>query len=226
MAIATSTAIALGLAAASAGASYYNTQRTAKNTDQALATQIRNQGTKQRQANARVDTEVDHLKASTAEKSRREGLDSYLQALLANRAKLHAGLGGEIGSQAFQRASANAATGVDQYANDSADLMARMDAPGQQRQDEAFGYGRAATDISLIAREAAGQNFIDQLMVDRARRRNPWLDALSAGLSGAAGAAGSGGLSGFGNSSLVSGALRSGTGVNTINNGLSLANYA
>lgn len=219
MAIATSTALALGLAAASAGASYLNTQRTARNTDRALAEQIRNQGTKQRQVNTRVDTEVDRLKGSTAEKSRREGLDSYLQALLTNRAKLHSGLGGEIGSQAFQRVSADAAAGVNQYAGDTAGLMARMDAPGQQRRDEAFGYGRLATDIGLISREAQGQNFIDQLLVQRAQRRNPWLDALSAGLQGAAGAGlGSGGA---GVGSIGSGAAGIGSGFgSTISGGL------
>jgi hypothetical protein len=188
MALATSTAIALALAAASAGTSYYNTQRTAKNADQAMATQIRNQGAKQRQADAKVNDEVTKLGQSTAEKSRREGLDSYMQALLAGKSKLHEGLGGDYGSKAFQQGADRANANVDQYAGDTAGLLARMDAPGQQRQDEAFGYGRLATDLGLIGREAQGQNFIDQLLVQRASRRNPWLDALSAGLGGAASA--------------------------------------
>jgi hypothetical protein len=73
---------------------------------------------------------------------------------------------------------------VRQYANDTAGLMAGIDAPGLQRQGEGFGYGRLATDINLLGRESQGNNFIDELMVNIARRRNPGLDAAAALLSG------------------------------------------
>lgn len=188
MAIATATAIALALAAASAGTSYYNTVQTQKRSDKALATQIRNQGAKQRMADGKVNEEVDRLKGSTAEDSRKKGLDSYMMSLLANRSKLHEGLGGDVGSKTFRADSAAAGENVDAYAGDTAGLMARMDAPGQQRQQEAFGYGKLGTDLGLIGREASGQNFIDQLLVQRASRRSPWMDALAAGLSGASSA--------------------------------------
>lgn len=191
MAIATSTAIALALAAAAAGTSYYNTQNTAKKQDNALATQLRGQGDKQRKADAKVNAEVERLKGSTAEESRRKGLDSYSQALRQGKHKLESGLTPNFGSDAFRADSAEAAQGVQRYGADTAGLLARMDAPSQQRQAEAFGYGNLATDLNLIGREAQGQNFLDELRL-RAVRRNAGLDAAASFMGGMAGGIGSG----------------------------------
>ena len=44
--------------------------------------------------------------------------------------------------------------------------MARIEAPRLQRQGEAFDYGRLATDIDGLSREAAGQSFIDGIVDD------------------------------------------------------------
>lgn len=197
MAIATSTAIALALAAASAGAQYYNTTQTNKRTDNALAGQIRNQGEKQKQADAKVNEEVASLQKSRSEESRVKSLDSYMDTLRKGRGKLEAGLTPNIGSDAFRADSAAAAQGVEDFAGDRAGLMARIDAPTMQRQQEAFGYGNLGTDLNLISREASGQNFLDELRVKRASQRNAGLDALSAFLGGAAGgmAGGAGGTS-------------------------------
>lgn len=179
-------ALPLLLAAGSAGLSYVNTRNTAKREDQALATQIRNQGDKQRKVDSRVNEEVTKLQGSTAEKSRKEGLDSYMQALLTNKAKTQNGLNPGFGSKAFQADAREAGADVNAYADETAGLMSRIDAPGQQRQDEAFGYGKLATDVGLLSREARGQNFLDELRV-RNVRRNPGMDALSSFLGGAAG---------------------------------------
>lgn len=194
MAIATTTAIALALAAAAAGTSYYNTQQTAKRQDNALATQLRNQSGKQKQADAKVNAEVEALKSSTAEASRQKTQAQYMDTLRQGKAKVTAGLTPNIGSDAFKQDSAAASQGVQDYGAHAADLMARIDAPSQQRQSEAFGYGNLATDLNLIQRDAQGQNFLDELRL-RGVRRNAGLDALSTFLGGAAGgvSAGAGG---------------------------------
>lgn len=191
MALTTAAALALALTAASAGAQYYNTQKTAKRTDNALADQIRNQSAKQRQADAKVNAEVADLAQSRSDEHRAQSLDSYMDVLRKGRGKLEAGLTPTVGSDVFKAGSANAAQDVQDFAGDRAGLMARIDAPTLQRQDEAFGYGRLGTDIDLIKREAAGQNWLDSLRVKRASQRNAGLDALSSLLGGAAGAAGS-----------------------------------
>ena len=75
--------------------------------------------------------------------------------------------------------------------------------------------GKAATDLSLIGREADGQAYLDKLKYDRIRR-NPWLDALSEVGMAYAGAKmptggfsfgrGAGGISGAAGSKLSGGA--------------------
>lgn len=187
MAYATSTYVALALAAAAAGAQYYNTQSTARKQDNSLAMQIRNQGDKQRQADERVGEEVEKMQGSTAEASRREALDGYIAALRKGKGTLESGLTGGFGSDAFRSDSAQAANDVNYYGQRTAGLMSRIDAPAMQRQGEAFGYGRLATDLGLIGREARGQNFLDELRL-RAIRRNPNIDLFSSLASAASGA--------------------------------------
>lgn len=196
MALATSTIIALALAAAAAGTSYYNTQQTAKRTDNALADQIRNQGKKQGEADAKVNDEVAKLKASRSEDERQKSLAGYLDTLRKGKGELEAGLTPNFGSAAFQQDAANDAAGVEQFASNRAGLLARMDAPLDQRRGEGYDYGNLATDLGLIGREAQGQNFLDELNVKRKSRRNAGLDALSSFLGGAAGGVSSMGGSG------------------------------
>ena len=186
MAVATSTIIALALAAAAAGTSYYNTQQTAKRTDSALADQIRNQGKKQGEADAKVNEEVAKLKASRSEDERQKSLSGYLDTLRKGKGELEAGLTPNFGSATFQQDAANDAAGVEQFAQNRAGLLARMDAPLDQRRGEGYDYGQLATDLGLIGREAQGQNFLDELNVKRKSRRNAGLDALSSFLGGAA----------------------------------------
>lgn len=187
MAIATTTAIALALAAAAAGTSYYNTQKTTKNADNALALQIRNQGKKQGEADAKVNSEVDKLKASNSADERAKSLAGYLDTLKTGKQQLEAGLTPNYGSAAFQADAAKSAQGVEDFAANRAGLLSRMDAPIDQRRGEGYDYGRLSTDLGLIGREASGQNFLDELNVKRKSQRNAGLDALSALLGGAAG---------------------------------------
>lgn len=190
MALSTGTMLALGLAAASAGAQYYNTERTARKQDSALAESLRGQGQRQREADSKVAEEVGKIEGSTAEQARREALDGYVNALRSRRGKIQAGLTPDFGSDRFREDAAAAAAGTEDYAQRNAALMSRIDAPAMQRQDEAFSQGRLATDLSLIGRESRGQSFIDDLRL-RAIRRNPRIDLLAGLLGAGAGAAAS-----------------------------------
>jgi hypothetical protein len=188
-------AVGVGLALAAGGAyvSHENTVDTNRRTDNALAKQILNQSLKQREADRKVNEQVETLEGSTAADERAKRLDDYMQTLRASRGNLESGLTPNIGSSAFRADAANDANDVMQYAGDTAGLMARIDAAGLQRQGEAFGYGNLATDLSLIGREAQGQNWLDELRVKRAARRNAGKDALAAFLGGAGSAVGSAG---------------------------------
>ena len=177
--------VGLGLAAAAAGAQAHNTRQTAKRQDQQAATGIRQQGVRQQAADAKVAEQVAALEGSSAADDRARRNDDYLAGLRRNRSGMQAGLTPSIGSAAFRQDSARAAEDVQTEAERTAGLMARIDAPAMQRQSEAFGYGNLATDIGLIGRQAAGDEFMNGLRL-RSIRRNPWIDA-AAQVSGAYG---------------------------------------
>lgn len=188
MAIATSTAIALALAAAAAGGTYYNTQNTAKRQDEAAADSIRNQSLLQKKADTQVNDTVQKLQGSTSADANAQRLDDYMNVLRANKGKQDNGLTPSIGSQTFQTDSANRAAGSNDYAAKTAGLMARMDAPGIQRQQEGFDYGNLSTDLGLIKRDSQGQSFLDQLRLNGIRR-NAKIDLASSLAASGAGAA-------------------------------------
>lgn len=191
MAMATSTAIALALAAASAGAQYYNTKKTEGRQDAQAAAGIRQQGEKQKQADAKVAAEVERMKASTAEDERARSLSQFMDTL--RRSKGQAEVGG-VGGEAYREAANEATTGVADYGSRMAGLLSRIDAPTAQRQGEAFGYGRLGTDLDLIGREAAGDNFINELRL-RGIRRNAGIDLAAGLLAAGSGAVGGGAAS-------------------------------
>ncbi|MEN5115842.1 hypothetical protein ABE488_00695 [Luteimonas sp. TWI662] len=164
--------------AAAAGAQQYNTTRTANRQDAQAAAGIRQQGVRQQEADNRVHEQVAAMEGSTAADERAQRLDEYLTGLRRNRPSIESGLTPNVGSAAFRGDSARAAGDVQDYATRAAGLLSRIDAPAMQRQGEAFDYGRLATDIGLIGRQSAGDQFISDLRL-RAIRRNPWIDAAS-----------------------------------------------
>ena len=178
--------IAAGLAAASAGTQYVNTEHTASRQDQAAAQAIRNQGQLQKKANADVNKAVAKVADSNSADARNGRLNDYMTQLRKNRSQVQAGSEPIIGSQTFRTDAAQAGNDANKYAATTAGLMASMDAPQIQRRNEGFDYGRLATDLALVGRQSRGQNFLDQLRL-RNIRRNPELDLASGLMSAAAG---------------------------------------
>lgn len=183
------TEVLVGLAASAiaGGLQYENTRRTTNRQDAQAAQGIQRQGVKQRQADARVDSEVQKLAASTADDERRQRLGDYMQTIQRSKAGMTEGLAPPVGGDAFKADAAKAMDGIQSVMGDRAGLMARIDAPGMQRQGEAFGFGNLATDIQKISRESKGDDFINELRM-RAIRRNPWLDIASSAVGAAGGA--------------------------------------
>lgn len=185
--------IPLALSAASAGMTAYNTNKTAKREDRALADSIRNQSMKQRQADARTAAELQKMQGSTSRDEEAQRMNQYSEQIRRNRAGLKGGLG-TVGGKDFAADAAAAGGLVESYAGETGNLMAQVDAPGMQRQNEAFGFGDLATDINLLQRESRGQAYIDELR-RRTIKRNPWLD-MAAGLTSAAAGSMAGGMGG------------------------------
>lgn len=190
MAIATSTAIALALAAAAAGTEYYNTEQTAHRQDQQAAQSILDQTNIQKKANARVQQTIQQVQGSNAADARAQRLGQYMQTLNQAKARTTAGLTNPVvGGQAFQADSAAAANQAENYGEQTAGLLSRIDAPAVQRQQEGFDYGQLATDLGALQSQSAGQAFLDRLK-QASIRRNAKLDLAAGLMSAGAGAVG------------------------------------
>lgn len=187
--------IPIAIMAAGALAQQSETERVTRKQDEATAQGLLNQSKRQQEADRRVSDEVATVAASTAADERAQRLGQYMTQLQRGRRQAVAGLESPIGGTTFQADTGAARAGADAAAQNTAGLMARIDAPQLQRQGEAFGYGRLATDIDMAARESRGQQFIDQMRL-RAIRRRPEVDLL-AGLASSAGGAMAGGGGGM-----------------------------
>ncbi|WP_414497721.1 hypothetical protein [Stenotrophomonas maltophilia] len=183
--------IPIAIALAGTAAQQAETQRVERKQDQETAQGLLNQSRRQQEADRRVNDEIAQLETSTADAARNDRLGQYMQQLQRGRKQAVAGLGGPIGGATFQADAGAARAGADNAAATTAGLMSRIDAPQLQRQQEAFGYGKLATDLDMEARASRGQQFIDQLRLRQIRRR-PEVDLL-AGLATAAGGSMAGG---------------------------------
>lgn len=213
MALATSTIIGLAVAAAAAAGKAYQTHEVQKDQDASLAKDIRNQGDKRREAEAKTNAEIERLKLSSSEDERAGKLAMYTDAIRKHGVDSTRGLDGANGGADFQAESAQAAQSVMNYGLDHADLMSRLDAPIDQRTNESVSFGNLGIDMETIAREAQGRHFLDQLRT-QGIQANPW---VTAGLDflGSAGSAMAGGAMG----GVPSGGITSGQGISAVGTG-------
>jgi hypothetical protein len=165
------------ITAAGAGMGALNTRQTAKLQDAAAAQGVRQQGKRQQAVNARVDAELGELGRSGADSERRAAADDFMAQLQRTRGEAAGvnpallGASGRYGADVVTQGDAatiNAAK--------VADLMARVGAPVMQRQREGNRMAQLGTDVGIIGRAAAGDDFLTRLRM-QAIRNNPWLDA-------------------------------------------------
>lgn len=193
--------IPLAMSALGAGINYTEQRKVAKRQDNILAGQIQQNSARQAEADRAVSDTLRNAAASTSEDSRGSAAAQYLDQVRAAQAGATRGLG-QVGavSGAYQQAANDAALGVGDYAAQTANLMARIDAPAQQRQQEAQSSDRLRSELGLIGRKAAGDDYLAQLRL-RNVRANPWAGVAAQLMGGAAQGmagrtAGTGGMSG------------------------------
>lgn len=172
------------LAAAGAGASAYSAHDTARRQDRDAAAGIRTQATRQSQADARINSQLDSLSKSSPEASRAQALDAFTQQLRRTRGDATgAGVAGaSSGRYGTDIAAAN--EDVAGLGKTQAGVMARIGAPGLQRTAEGQAFARTGQDISGIARQASGDDFLNQLRA-RGDVASPWINAGGQILAGA-----------------------------------------
>ena len=202
--------VPLLVAAIGGGASYYNGVKTANKQDQVLAEGIREKGRRQQGADAKVNELIQKTGDSNAEGDKSQALQQYMQQLSASRGQANGGLGQLSGvSDAYQKDSANAALGIQDYGGKIAGLMSRIDGPMAQRRREGNDQADFGVAIDQIKRFAEGDDFLNRLKLNGVRR-NPLLDAFSAAASGYASGSSLG--AGSGSSSIFGGVPAQGSG--------------
>lgn len=178
--------VPLAMAALGAGATYVNQKQVSDRQDDILGRQIQQNASRQAEADRAVAETLRERAASSAEPDRQLAGAQYLQAVRAAQGNATQGLGqaGAV-SSAYRDAANDAAMGIGDYASKTAGLMARIDAPTQQRNREALAGDDLRSRLQLIGRKASGDDFLSQLKL-RLVRPNPWLAMGGSLLSGAA----------------------------------------
>jgi hypothetical protein len=171
------------IAAAGAGVQAKSQDDMLERQDNQAAEGIRQQGARQKQADDRIAQEITGLENSTPEDSQAQATDAFMSQLKRTRAQARGeGVTGAT-SSAYAADSARAADDVDKYGANRAGVLGRINAPGLQRTAEGVSMSRAGSDIGAIARNANGDNFLNQLRLNSVRA-NPWMQAGGQVLTG------------------------------------------
>lgn len=183
-------AIPYVIAAAAAGAQIYNTNKTAKRQDAALAEGIRQKSRTQQKADKAISSELTALEGSRSGDEAATTLQQYQQALEGSQNTARAGQAIAGLSSEYDAATAASNKQSGQYVDKIAGLLSQIDAPLQQREGEGFRIGDLTSNLRILGREGEGQDFLSRMRA-QGIRRNPWIDAAAA----AANAYASGGMS-------------------------------
>ncbi|MDQ7996057.1 MAG: hypothetical protein AAGC76_09400 [Luteibacter sp.] len=171
----------------------HSDQQVAKRQDSQLAQQIRTDSAHQQDADAAVADLINKTSQSNDTGQQQSLLGQFTQQIQNARGNATGGLN-QVGnvSDAYKASGADAALGITDYGKKVADLTSRIDAPNLQRQDEQADRLRFSSELGGISRDAAGDDFLAKLRLQRIRS-NPWGDAAADALGAYGGAKLSGG---------------------------------
>jgi hypothetical protein len=178
-------------------ASAYAQDRALRKEDRIAAQGIDRQMERQRDADRRMGAEMAALERSDPAAGRDAAQQQFMAQLQRSRTAAAGAMPSVPGASSRYRDDvARHTADSDAQTARLAEIMARIDAPLEQRRQEGQGIGRAGVDLSQIERGAAGDHWLNELR-RRAVRPNPWLMAggqvaqgVSRGMADAAGAAG------------------------------------
>lgn len=178
------TGLELALIAGGTALSQGSQMHAMRKQDREAAAGIRRQGEIQQRAGQRVQKQIQELQASNPEAERKASMDSFMSALQKARAVPGGESFGTPGatSKRFAADVSSAREGADAEGAAAAGQLARIDAPILQRRREAEATGRTVSDLSMLERDSAAEDFLTKLRVSRIAP-NPWLQALGQGAS-------------------------------------------
>lgn len=186
---------AAAIAALAAGIQYQNTVTTAKKQDNSLASELRQQGLLQQQAQKQTGDLIQKTAASNDTGAKASVLDQFLSQMQTKQQQggTKAGLN-QVGavSGAYAKAANDAASGISTYGDQEAGLLSSIDAPSIQRQNEAADLSRYGSGIGAIKQQSSALNFLEQMKL-KGIAPNPWLTAASTALNSYASSTAGGG---------------------------------
>jgi len=170
-------------------------QKVARQQDRSLAQQIRTQSAHQQDADSAVADLINKTAQSSDQGQQQSLLGNFMQQIQDARGNATGGLN-QVGnvSDAYKTSGADAALGISDYGKKVADLTSRIDAPTLQRQDEQAARLRFGTELGGISRDAAGDDFLAKLRLQKIRP-NPWGEAAADALAAYGGSKAGGGYS-------------------------------
>ncbi len=169
--------VATAIAVIGAATQQYTQHQAAKKADNQAANRIYQQAANQERADYAVNQLLTKRATDDGSAERANVTRSLMDQSQAAQMAASRGLnqGGAV-SDAYRTSANDAALGISDYGQRAAGLMARIDAPQQQRRREALQSGNLASQLGLIGREAASDDFLAQLRL-QAIRPDPWLTA-------------------------------------------------
>lgn len=169
--------VATAIAVIGAATQQYTQHQANKKADKQAANRIYQQAENQDRADYAVNQLLTKRATDDGSAERTAVSRSLMDQSQAAQMAASRGLnqGGAV-SDAYRASANDAALGISDYGQRAAGLMARIDAPQQQRRREALQSGNLASQLGLIGREAASDDFLAQLRL-QAIRPDPWLTA-------------------------------------------------
>lgn len=167
--------VPLVISALGTGATVYSGREQAKDADAVAAQGIRQQASRQREADEQVSAEVGALEKSTPEAAREQATEAFMGQLRRTRGQAVTGGPAGASSSRYSADLDEAGSDVQNFGSKVANTMARINAPGLQRQAEGQGFARLASNLSTVGRNSGGDAFLNQLRL-RGVGKNPWLE--------------------------------------------------
>lgn len=166
--------IPLLTAAVGTGATVYSQQAAQAKQDREAAAGIMRQRALSDQAQTKVAKNIQDLNASNPDQDIQTRQSTYMDALRRSQgaSKALPNVGGA--SSRFAEDVGAAQTENATNAGVQANLQARIDAPGIQRQREAVNSANTVSDLSLLGGQSAGQDYLTRLRMS-AIKPNPWI---------------------------------------------------
>lgn len=151
------------IAAAGTAVQVQTTRRAQADQNAAMAAGMQDTREKQKEADKRVDQEIGALETSDAEDERKASMDRFMEVLRNAKRSTSGDVSMPGASDRYGEDVAMSQAGIQNFGEQVAGTLSRINGQTQQRMTEARGFDRAATDIGGIAKDADTAMYLARL---------------------------------------------------------------